>query len=36
VLIDTADRAMYRAKAAGEHVAVGGPNDAEVAEEAKS
>ena len=35
-LIETADRAMYRAKAAGEPVAVGDNNGAEVAEEAKS
>jgi diguanylate cyclase (GGDEF)-like protein len=35
-LIDTADRAMYRAKAAGESVAVGEPPSAEVAEEANS
>jgi diguanylate cyclase (GGDEF)-like protein len=33
-LIDLADRAMYRAKAAGEHVALGEPPSAEVAEEA--
>src|SRR5215204_4608899 len=35
-LIDTADRAMYRAKAAGEDVALGEPPPAEVAEEAKT
>jgi diguanylate cyclase (GGDEF)-like protein len=35
-LIDTADRAMYRAKAAGENVALGEPPSAEVAEEAQS
>jgi diguanylate cyclase (GGDEF)-like protein len=35
-LIDTADRAMYRAKAAGESIAVGEPEGAGVAEEAKS
>jgi diguanylate cyclase (GGDEF)-like protein len=35
-LIDTADRAMYQAKAAGENVALGEPPSAEVAEEAKS
>jgi diguanylate cyclase (GGDEF)-like protein len=35
-LIDTADRAMYRAKAAGENVALGEPPSAELAEEAKS
>lgn len=35
-LIDTADRAMYRAKATGASVAVGTPASAEVAEEAKS
>jgi diguanylate cyclase (GGDEF)-like protein len=35
-LIDTADRAMYRAKAAGDNVALGEPPPAEVAEEAKS
>ena len=35
-LIDAADRAMYRAKAAGEDVALGDPPSAEVAEEAKS
>jgi diguanylate cyclase (GGDEF)-like protein len=34
-LIDTADRAMYRAKAAGESVAVGDDEDTEVAEKAK-
>jgi diguanylate cyclase (GGDEF)-like protein len=34
-LIDRADRAMYKAKAAGEPVAVGEPNGAEVAEKAK-
>jgi diguanylate cyclase (GGDEF)-like protein len=33
-LIDTADRAMYQAKAAGESVALGEPPSAEVAEEA--
>jgi diguanylate cyclase (GGDEF)-like protein len=33
-LIDTADRAMYRAKAAGENVGLGEPPSAEVAEEA--
>jgi two-component system, cell cycle response regulator len=37
VLIDAADRAMYRAKAAGDDVAVGEPPpSAEVAEEAKT
>jgi diguanylate cyclase (GGDEF)-like protein len=35
-LIDLADRAMYRAKAAGESVAVGEPDDRDLAEEAKS
>jgi diguanylate cyclase (GGDEF)-like protein len=35
-LIDSADRAMYRAKAAGDDVAVGEPPPAEVAEEAKT
>jgi diguanylate cyclase (GGDEF)-like protein len=35
-LIDTADRAMYRAKAAGDDVALGEPPPAEVAEEAKT
>jgi diguanylate cyclase (GGDEF)-like protein len=35
-LIDSADRAMYRAKAAGESVALGEPPSAEVAEEAQS
>jgi len=35
-LIEIADRAMYRAKAAGNPVAVGDANDADVAEEAKS
>ena len=35
-LIDTADRAMYRAKAAGDDVALGEPSPAEVAEEAQS
>ena len=35
-LIDTADRAMYRAKAGGENVALGEPPSAEVAEEAQS
>jgi diguanylate cyclase (GGDEF)-like protein len=35
-LIDVADRAMYRAKAGGENVAVGDGGDAEIAEEAKS
>jgi diguanylate cyclase (GGDEF)-like protein len=35
-LIEIADRAMYRAKAAGEPVAVGEPDGSEVAEEAKS
>jgi len=35
-LIDTADRAMYRAKAAGENVALGEEPEAEVAEEAQS
>ena len=35
-LIEIADRAMYRAKAAGEPVALGDNADAEVAEEAKS
>jgi diguanylate cyclase (GGDEF)-like protein len=35
-LIDTADRAMYRAKAAGEKVALGEPPSAEVAEGANS
>jgi diguanylate cyclase (GGDEF)-like protein len=35
-LIDTADRAMYRAKAAGDSVALGDPPPAEMAGEAKS
>jgi diguanylate cyclase (GGDEF)-like protein len=35
-LIDAADRAMYRAKAAGESVALGEPPSADVAEEANS
>jgi diguanylate cyclase (GGDEF)-like protein len=35
-LIDTADRAMYRAKASGENVALGEPPSSEVAEEANS
>jgi diguanylate cyclase (GGDEF)-like protein len=35
VLIDSADRAMYRAKAAGEGVALGEPPRAEAAEEAR-
>jgi diguanylate cyclase (GGDEF)-like protein len=35
-LIDTADRAMYRAKAAGENVALGEAPPSEAAEEAKS
>jgi diguanylate cyclase (GGDEF)-like protein len=35
-LIDAADRAMYRAKAAGENVALGEPPPARVAEEANS
>jgi diguanylate cyclase (GGDEF)-like protein len=35
-LIDTADRAMYRAKAAGESVAVGEPPSADAAEGAQS
>jgi two-component system, cell cycle response regulator len=35
-LIDVADRAMYRAKAAGESVALGEPRAAETAEEAKT
>jgi diguanylate cyclase (GGDEF)-like protein len=35
-LVDAADRAMYRAKAAGEGVALGEPPPAEVAEEAKT
>jgi diguanylate cyclase (GGDEF)-like protein len=35
-LIDTADRAMYRAKASGENVALGEPPSAQVAEEANS
>jgi GGDEF domain-containing protein len=35
-LIDTADRAMYRAKAAGESVALGEPGSADVAGEANS
>ena len=35
-LIDGADRAMYRAKAAGDSVAVGEPPPAEVAEEAQN
>ena len=34
-LIEIADRAMYRAKAAGEPVAVGESDGSEVAEEAK-
>ena len=34
-LIDAADRAMYRAKAVGDQVAVGGPGGDEVAEQAK-
>ena len=34
-LIDAADRAMYRAKATGESVALSEPPSAEVAEEAK-
>jgi diguanylate cyclase (GGDEF)-like protein len=36
VLIDSADRAMYRAKAAGDSVALGEPPPADVAEEAKT
>ena len=36
VLIDGADRAMYRAKAAGDDVALGEPPPAEVAEEANT
>ena len=36
VLIDGADRAMYRAKAAGDEVALGEPPPAEVAEEANT
>jgi diguanylate cyclase (GGDEF)-like protein len=36
VLIDLADRAMYRAKAAGESVAIGEPDGKDLAEEAKS
>ena len=36
LLIDGADRAMYRAKAAGETVALGEPPSGEVAEEAQS
>jgi diguanylate cyclase (GGDEF)-like protein len=35
-LIDTADRAMYRAKAAGDNFALGEPPSAEAVEEAKS
>jgi diguanylate cyclase (GGDEF)-like protein len=35
-LIDAADRAMYRAKAAGDNVAVGEPRPADASEEAKS
>jgi two-component system cell cycle response regulator len=35
-LIDVADRAMYKAKAAGDSVALGEPRDAEAAEEAKT
>jgi diguanylate cyclase (GGDEF)-like protein len=35
-LIDAADRAMYRAKAAGESVALGDPPSAKVAEEAQT
>jgi GGDEF domain-containing protein len=35
VLIDGADRAMYRAKAAGEGVALGEPPRTEAAEEAR-
>jgi diguanylate cyclase (GGDEF)-like protein len=35
-LIDIADKAMYRAKAAGDSVAVGEPEGTDVAEEAKS
>jgi diguanylate cyclase (GGDEF)-like protein len=35
-LIDVADRAMYRAKAGGEHIAVGDNGGTEMAEEAKS
>jgi diguanylate cyclase (GGDEF)-like protein len=35
-LIDAADRAMYRAKAAGDDVAVGEPPSSDVSEEAKS
>jgi diguanylate cyclase (GGDEF)-like protein len=35
-LIDAADRAMYRAKAAGENVAMGEPTSAEVAEESSN
>jgi diguanylate cyclase (GGDEF)-like protein len=35
-LIDAADRAMYRAKAAGDNVAVGEPPPAQVAEEANT
>ena len=34
-LLEAADQAMYRAKAAGEAVAVGGPSDAQIAEQAK-
>jgi diguanylate cyclase (GGDEF)-like protein len=34
-LIDVADRAMYKAKAAGDNVALGEPREAEAAEEAK-
>jgi diguanylate cyclase (GGDEF)-like protein len=36
ILIDGADRAMYRAKAAGDNVEMGEPPPAEVAEEAKT
>jgi diguanylate cyclase (GGDEF)-like protein len=35
-LVDVADRAMYRAKAAGEPIAMGEAREAEVAEQAKS
>jgi diguanylate cyclase (GGDEF)-like protein len=35
-LIDAADRAMYRAKAAGENIAVGEPAEADVAEESSN
>ena len=35
-LIDAADRAMYRAKAAGEGIALGEAEPAEVPEEAKT